>query len=72
MIPSVLTPRQKIKNQNPQGHSWTIGRVLTMSSPVTDNEYSGTTMKLEDKASVDKRSSTPSKNKHVRLKVEQY
>jgi len=43
-----------------------------MSSPVTDNEYSGTTIKLKDNASVDKSSSTPSKNKHVRLKVEQY
>jgi len=46
-------------------------RVLTMSSLLTDNEYSSTAMKLKDEASVDKSSSTPSKNKHVSVKVEE-
>jgi len=42
-----------------------------MSSLLTDNEYSSTAMKLKDEASVDKSSSTPSKNKHVSVKVEE-
>jgi hypothetical protein len=65
MVPRVLTPRPKNKesesamtflNDPPKNQ-----RVLTMLSLVTNNEYSRTTLKLKDKASVDKRSSSPPK-----------